>query len=139
VYTPNPTQQTYVPLLAAYHHFNQTLFLPLFGVLLPDALITLQRQVNTDGYFSAGQFAAIDGDARTDEIALNPARFRVSMKRMESLSPRSCSIRSRRPCRGASARSRWPSAARSTTTWLFDRKREPIERWAGCRERSFSF
>jgi hypothetical protein len=73
VYTPTPTEQTYVPLLLAFTHFNRD----LFAGALPDCLITLQRQANTLGYFSLGKFAAIDGDARADEIALNPAHFRV--------------------------------------------------------------
>jgi hypothetical protein len=73
VYTPTPTEQTYVPLLLAFTHFNRD----LFADALPDCLITLQRQANTYGYFCPGQFAAIGGDARADEIALNPAHFRV--------------------------------------------------------------
>ena len=73
VYTPTPSAQTYVPLLTAFGHFNRS----LFAGRLPDCLITLQRQANTYGYFSAGKFAAIGGDAHADEIALNPAHFGV--------------------------------------------------------------
>ena len=73
VYTPTPSEQTYIFLLAAFTHFNSR----LFASALPDCLITLQRQANTYGYFSPGQFAAIGSDARADEIALNPAHFRV--------------------------------------------------------------
>ena len=73
VYTPTPTEQTYVPLLAAFTHFNRD----LFAGALPDCLITRQRKASTLGYFSPNQFAAIGSDARTDEIALNPAHFRV--------------------------------------------------------------
>jgi hypothetical protein len=73
VYTPTPTEQTYVPLLSAFNHFNRD----LFAAALPDCLITLQRKANTLGYFSPNKFAAIDGDALVDEIALNPAVFRV--------------------------------------------------------------
>ena len=77
VYTPTPTEQTYDPLLAAFTHFNRD----LFGGALPDCLITLQRKANTYGYFSPRKFAAIGGDARADEIALNPAHFRVCTPR----------------------------------------------------------
>jgi hypothetical protein len=74
VYTLTPTGQTYVPLLAAFAHFNRD----LFADVLPDCLITLQRQANAYGYFSPSKFAAIGGDdATVDEIALNPAHFRV--------------------------------------------------------------
>jgi SprT-like family len=77
VYTPTPSDQTYAPLLAAFTHFNRD----IFASALPDCLITLQRHANTAGYFSSGKFAAIDGDARVDEIALNPAYFRVHTPR----------------------------------------------------------
>jgi predicted SprT family Zn-dependent metalloprotease len=73
VYTPTPSAQTYVPLLTAFSHFNST----LFRNALPDCLITLQRKANTYGYFSPNKFTAIGGDAQADEIALNPAHFRV--------------------------------------------------------------
>jgi hypothetical protein len=72
VYTPTPTEQTYDPLVAAFRFFNHR----LFAGVLPDCLITLQRKANTLGYFSPGKFAAIDGDALVDEIALNPMAFR---------------------------------------------------------------
>jgi predicted SprT family Zn-dependent metalloprotease len=77
VLTPTPTEQTYVPLLMAYAHFNRN----LFGNSLPDCLITLQRKANTYGYFSAGKFAAIGGDTKADEIAMNPAHFRACTPR----------------------------------------------------------
>ena len=77
VYTPTPNEQTYVPLLSAFTHFNND----LFACALPDCLITLQRRANTYGYFSPRKFAAIGGDARADEIALNPAHFRVCTPR----------------------------------------------------------
>ena len=73
VYTPTPSAQTYVLLLTAFDHFNRS----LFAGRLPDCLITLQRKANTHGYFSPRKFAAISGDAQADEIALNPAHFRV--------------------------------------------------------------
>lgn len=76
VHTPTkvtPSDQVYGPLQAAFTHFNRTLF---DGGLL-ECLITLQRKGNTFGYFSPKKFAAVNGDARTDEIAMNPAHFRV--------------------------------------------------------------
>jgi predicted SprT family Zn-dependent metalloprotease len=73
VYTPTPTEQTYVLLLTAFTHFNRD----LFAGALPDCLITLQRRAGTYGYFSSNKFAAIDGDALAHEIALNPAHFRT--------------------------------------------------------------
>jgi hypothetical protein len=72
VYTPTPSEQTYVPLLEAFNHFNKE----LFGGALPDALITLQRKTGTLGYFSHNKFAALSGDGVAHEIALNPAHFR---------------------------------------------------------------
>jgi hypothetical protein len=78
VCTPlSPTQQTYEVLDAAFKHFNDT----LFGGALPDCLVTLQRQANTQGYFSPDKLVALDGDARLDEIALNPAFFKQSTPR----------------------------------------------------------
>jgi hypothetical protein len=68
VYTPTPSGRVYLPLLAAFAHFNRD----LFDGALPDCLITLQRESKTLGYFHARKFAAIGHDARADEIALNP-------------------------------------------------------------------
>jgi hypothetical protein len=68
-----PTDQTYGPLQSAFVHFNRE----LFGGSLPHCLITLQRKANTKGYYSRERFAAIDGDERTDEIAMNPQHFRI--------------------------------------------------------------
>jgi hypothetical protein len=73
VHTPTPTEQTYVPLLEAFNHFNRA----LFAGALPNCLITLQRDSKGYGYFHANKFAAIGSDAKADEIALNPAHFRV--------------------------------------------------------------
>jgi hypothetical protein len=73
----NPTDQTYGPLLAAYRHFNRE----LFENRLPSCLITLQRKAGSKGYFSADKFASLAGDVHTDEIALNPAHFRVHTPR----------------------------------------------------------
>jgi ribosomal protein S27E len=71
--TITPTDETYGPLQAAYQHFNRE----LFGNRLPSCLITLQRHANTKGCFSPNRFTALKGEARTDELALNPEHFRV--------------------------------------------------------------
>ena len=44
----------------------------LFGDTLPNCLITMQRKANCHGYFSARQFTSPNGQATTDEIAINP-------------------------------------------------------------------
>ena len=72
VYTPTPSEQTYVPLFEAFNFFNRE----LFNVTLPDVLVTLQRKARTFGYFSRDRFAELKGDARAHEIAMNPAHFR---------------------------------------------------------------
>jgi predicted SprT family Zn-dependent metalloprotease len=77
VYTPTPSEQVYVPLLKAFNHFNRT----LFKGELPDALITLQRKRGIEGYFHADTIAAVDGDARIDEIAMNPVYSRMKTKK----------------------------------------------------------
>jgi hypothetical protein len=68
---PAPTELQYGALQRAYDHFNNA----LFAGRLPSCMITLQRQARTLGYFSPRKFIALQGDARTDEIALNPAHF----------------------------------------------------------------
>lgn len=68
-----PTTETYSELQQAYDFFNAA----LFDGVLPDCLITLQREKHTCGYFSAGRFASIDGKL-TDEIAINPSYFAVT-------------------------------------------------------------
>ena len=65
-----PTHETYAELQQAFDHFNAQ----LFDGQLPSCLITLQREKNTVGYFSAGRFVSIAGQT-TDEIALNPVFF----------------------------------------------------------------
>jgi predicted SprT family Zn-dependent metalloprotease len=69
----NPTHETYQELQVAYEAFNKS----LFGNLLPSCLITLQREKNTCGYFSASRFANLNGQV-TDEIAINPSFFGVT-------------------------------------------------------------
>ena len=67
-----PTLQAYDELQRAYDHFNNE----LFDGVLPDCLITLQREKQTYGYFSPERFVNSQG-TRTDEIAMNPAYFAV--------------------------------------------------------------
>lgn len=67
-----PTVETYQELQLAYSHFNSH----LFNNQLPNCLITLQREKNTYGYFSAQRFGRKDGSC-TDEIAMNPTYFGV--------------------------------------------------------------
>lgn len=66
-----PTQEMYNELVAAYEHFNKT----LFGGTLPPCLITLQRSKKSYGYFKGKRYANDRGQL-TDEIALNPAHFK---------------------------------------------------------------
>ena len=72
-YEETPSDQVYGPLQTAYELFNRA----LFDSQLPDCLITLQRKARTKGYFARNRFSSMDGDAQTDEIAMNPAHFRV--------------------------------------------------------------
>jgi hypothetical protein len=67
------TEAEYSGLQQAYEFMNAT----LFGGELPDLLITLQRQANSKGYFSADRFAWRNGDGvnRQHELALNPDTF----------------------------------------------------------------
>jgi predicted SprT family Zn-dependent metalloprotease len=64
----DPTKQTYATLQAAVQHFNCR----LFDGRLPSCLVTFQRRANAFGYFAPDRFEHRDGNARTDEIALNP-------------------------------------------------------------------
>ncbi len=67
-----PTEETYSELQTAYDTFNRL----LFGGQLPDCIITLQRNKNTQGYFSEKRFTNRHG-AKVDEIAMNPTYFAV--------------------------------------------------------------
>jgi len=66
--SPSPTTRQYSAFQHAYAVFNSE----LFGDTLPDCLITMQRQAHCCGYFSAEQFTSPNGQATTDEIAINP-------------------------------------------------------------------
>ena len=68
----NPTEEIYTELQQAYENFNAK----LFENKLPMSMITLQREKNTYGYFSAQRFSNHEGET-TDEIALNPAFFAI--------------------------------------------------------------
>ena len=65
------TAKQYNALQVAYDHFNAR----LWGGRLPACLITLQRKARARGYFLGDGFIARVGDAKTDEIALNPDSF----------------------------------------------------------------
>jgi predicted SprT family Zn-dependent metalloprotease len=68
--TLNPTEEFYQLLNQAYAHFNEQ----LFDGNLPWCMLTLQRNRNTMGYFSAERW--VDGKGlKAHEIALNPAYF----------------------------------------------------------------
>jgi hypothetical protein len=68
-----PTAQAYAELQTAFDHYNQA----LFDGLLPNCLITMQREKRTCGYFSRERFVHRERRSKTDEIALNPAYFAV--------------------------------------------------------------
>lgn len=68
--TVNPTPEVYRELQQAYDHFNHE----LFEGKLPGCLFTLQREKNTQGYFSPRRFADRTGKI-SDEIAMNPTYF----------------------------------------------------------------
>ena len=69
----NPTEQSYAELQSAFDFYNRT----LFDDVLPNCMITLQREKRTYGYFSSRRFVSRDGQSTTDEIAINPAYFGV--------------------------------------------------------------
>ncbi|WP_219096281.1 hypothetical protein [Pseudomonas sp. UMAB-40] len=68
-----PTRETYSELQQAYDFLNTE----LFESRLPETMITLQRQHDTYGYFSANQFVNMGSGENTHEIALNPIYFVV--------------------------------------------------------------
>jgi hypothetical protein len=55
----------------AYDFFNRE----LFGGILPQVLVTLQRHSNTRGYFSPRRFTGRISETEVDELALNPDSF----------------------------------------------------------------
>jgi predicted SprT family Zn-dependent metalloprotease len=68
----NPNRE-YVTLSAAFDFFNKQ----MFDAALPPVLLTLQRHAGSNGYYSAKMFEARGRKTgSTDEIALNPKRFK---------------------------------------------------------------
>ena len=67
----SPTQKTYNGFNRAYDFFNAR----LFDSELPECLISIQRKKGAYGYFAYDRFGAQQGDARVDEIALNPSHL----------------------------------------------------------------
>lgn len=68
-----PTEEAYAELQQAYDHFNSR----LFNGQLPGALLTLQREKDTFGYFSRNRFVGRKLGDKVDEIAMNPSYFAV--------------------------------------------------------------
>lgn len=66
----SPTSDFYVTLQNIYHEFNKR----LFNNELPNCIITMQRQKNVMGYFSAKRWSD-ENKKVTHEIALNPSYF----------------------------------------------------------------
>lgn len=63
----------YGELQTAFEYYN----LKLFANVLPDCLITLQRQKKVTGYFSAERFASDTQKEYLHEIAMNPEYFKT--------------------------------------------------------------
>jgi predicted SprT family Zn-dependent metalloprotease len=70
VLNTTPTGEVYDEQQQAFNHFNRT----LFEGALPPAVLTLQRDRKSYGYFSGSRFVRRTGEL-ADEIALNPAHF----------------------------------------------------------------
>lgn len=68
-----PTVEAYDELQRAFDHFNRE----LFDGQLPPCLFTFRSEKRTYGYFSSERFVHRDGQAMTDEIAINPSYFAV--------------------------------------------------------------
>ena len=66
----SPTEIFYSRMQTAYRHFNQS----LFDGQLPDCMITMQREKNVMGYFSANRWGNSKGQT-AHEIAMNPGYF----------------------------------------------------------------
>jgi predicted SprT family Zn-dependent metalloprotease len=69
--TQTPSEATYSTIEDAYRIFNEK----LFAGRLPHCLITVQRRNKCYGYFAWECWRRADGNAVTDEIALNPDHF----------------------------------------------------------------
>jgi len=66
------TQAQYQAFQKAYDFFN----VQLFAGVLPNVLVTLQRQAKAYGYFSPERFIGRAGEEVTPELAMNPDHFR---------------------------------------------------------------
>lgn len=64
----SPTFETYDALSEAARHFNEQ----LFGSVLPEALITLDRTIKAAGSFCGNRFASTTHGELSDQITLNP-------------------------------------------------------------------
>lgn len=71
-YPMRPTEENYTELQQAYDYFNGC----LFNGILPDCLLTLQREKRTYGYVSYNRFTNAKGQ-KVHEMALNPSYFAV--------------------------------------------------------------
>src|SRR5215471_14796951 len=60
---------------SGFQHAYDVLNAELFHAKLPQLLVTLQRQGNTEGYFSPDRFQSRTGQNGTHELALNPNAF----------------------------------------------------------------
>jgi predicted SprT family Zn-dependent metalloprotease len=69
----SPTSELYAPLIAAYDHFNQS----LFASELPPVIFTLQRKKNVMGFFAAKRWGNSQGKL-CNEISINPGYFASS-------------------------------------------------------------
>jgi predicted SprT family Zn-dependent metalloprotease len=67
------TTTEYGSFQEAYDFFNRE----LFGSVLPELLITLQRKAHSMGYFSYRRFSARREQSETHELALNPDTFKA--------------------------------------------------------------
>jgi hypothetical protein len=65
------TQAQYEAFQRAYDFFNAE----LFAGILPNVLVTLQRQARAYGYFAAERFIGRASEEVTHELALNPDHF----------------------------------------------------------------
>jgi predicted SprT family Zn-dependent metalloprotease len=75
-----PTPVFYADLQSAYDFFNAR----LFDSTLPNCLLTVQREKNTMGFFSANRWIGPDSPEHIHEIAINPS-YLANFKAIELL------------------------------------------------------
>jgi hypothetical protein len=115
-----PTKQTYEELEQAFDHFNRE----LFEGKLPRPMLTLQRQANSYGYFSAHQFQNLEKQ-QAHEIALNPSYFirpiqetlNVLVREMISLDQ---ALHSEKPPRHRYRNKEWAAKCKAIGLWPSD-------------------